>query len=202
MVKEILDYEESYIDACFYAWFKASRPRARAVGGSHIIKILPPTLDGRKPNIVTVSRWMEKYDWDARADALDAELSRKLDAQAIEERAALYKEIASKMERTMNAGYKYIEENGFDTAAAAVRAVFGGAEKFAQFSSAADSLLSIGNMTNQQVEKRILRLLGKNDDENPTIDVEPEDISSVVDATDDSDTEEDDDKQDNNPRGE
>lgn len=197
MTNREIGYEDSYIDSCFYAWFKASRPKLKSASGSHIMKILPPALDGRKPDITNVRRWMEKYQWEERADALDAELSRKLDIEAIEEKAELYRQIAEKGKDVMQMGYDYIKDNKFDTSASAVRAIFGGADMVAKFGTAADVLLSVGQMTDKQVEKEILRLLGKNEDDNPTIDIEAEDISAP-----DSDAEEDDDKQDDNSRGE
>lgn len=198
MTNREISYEEAYIDACFYAWFKASRPKLKSASGSRIMQALPANLDGRKPDIGTVKRWMEKYQWEERADALDAELSRKLDVEAIEEKAELYRQIAEKGKDVMQMGYDYIKTNKFDTSASAVRAIFGGADMVAKFGTAADVLLSVGQMTDKQVEKEILRLLGKNDDDNQSIDAEAEDIP----AADDSEAEEDDDKQDDNSRGE
>jgi len=186
---DIIPYSDNYIEACFYAWYKNGRPRLTSANGSHIMKVLPPSPDSRKPTIDTVRTWMTKFGWDMRADALDAELSRKLDMEAIEEKAELYREIASKGKDVMQMGYDYIKENKFDTSASAVRAVFGGAEMVAKFGTAADVLLSVGQMTDKQVEKEILRLLGKNDDEN-IIDAESEE---VLPSFRDSEAEEDDD---------
>lgn len=197
MPEVIIPYDEQYIEACFYAWFKNGRPRLRAVNGSHIMKVLPSSEKegGRKPSITTVRGWMDKYDWESRADALDAELSRKLDIEAIEEKADLYREIAEKGKSVMQMGYDYIKDNKFDTSASAVRAIFGGAEMVAKFGTAADVLLSVGQMSDKQVEKEILRLLGKNDDEN-MINAELEDVSP--DSEDSEAEEEDDDKSDDN----
>lgn len=170
-------YSEDYIEACFLEWWKAGRPRAKSSSGSHIVKVIPTAPDGRKPNIVTVRTWMKNYGWEERADALDAQMSIQLEQEAIQERIKSLKEMAARGKALMDKGAKYIEEsdNPFkDNPSAAVRAIATGADMQFRFSGAANHLANIASMSDAAIQKEVLKLLGKN--ENEVITVEPEDV--------------------------
>lgn len=181
----IVPYTPIYIDKCFYEWYKAGRPKFQSLAGGQVLRVLPVDEDGRKPNMSTIRMWMNKYDWESRADALDAQLSLKLDTEAIEAKAKLYDEIAGIGKDVMLRGKAFLDKDGFDTSAAALRAIFGGAELVAKFGTAADMLLSVAQMNDKQVEREIYRLLGKGENEND-ITAPAEDI---IDADSTEDTE-------------
>lgn len=173
-------YSDDYKEACFYAWYKDGRNKFSKEGGSYIQRIIPSTDNGRKPQSITVKKWYHELGWEQRADALDAELSKRLDEEAIAERAKLYTEIAEKGKELLQKGYDYIQENDFDTSASAVRAIGLGAEMIAKFGNAADILLAIHDMSNKQIMSEISKILGQSEDE--TIDADAEDIEAVEDS--------------------
>jgi hypothetical protein len=119
-----------------------------------------------------------KHDgWIERADALDAEVSIKLDREMIQSRADQLRRMAEVGEETMNEGYKYIKEQGFDSAAAAVRAIGLGSDMVFRFAGSADGLVRVLSMTDQQLEKEVAKLLGKDDFiDAETVDVPADDI--------------------------
>lgn len=186
------DYDQTYIEACFRIWYESGSPGLKTKNGlatargTHVMKILPPAPDGRKPNIVTVDRWMDKYAWRERADALDAEVSMRLDRDAIEKRIEVLKTLAESGKELREKGLKFIQsstEPFADNPSAAVRAIIAGAEMEFKYAGAADRLAAIALMSDKQIEQEILRLLGKesgeqveNEDEN--IEAKLEDISS------------------------
>jgi hypothetical protein len=151
-----------------------------------------PPIDGRKPNIVTVGRWAVKYGWRERADVLDAQVSIRLEKEVVQERVQILRKLAKAGESLLDKGLDYIEKNSSpfaDNPSAAVRAVVAGAQMIAQYAGAADRLSAIGGMTDKQLEREILNLLGteKNEDEN-TVDAIAEDVlSEDDDSTDDND---------------
>lgn len=161
----ILPYSEIYIDKLFYEWYKAGRPKLQSNSKKSLMNIIPPDESGRKPNRETVRKWMNEHGWHERADALDAKMSMQLDNEAIKQKSDLYKEISDIGKDTMLRGYKFIEENGFDSSAAALRAIFGGADLVAKFGNAAEILVSIGAMSDDQVRREIERLSRMSDDE-------------------------------------
>jgi hypothetical protein len=192
-----IDYPKEYIEACFAAWYRAGAPSLNVsdedvtVGSRRVMKSIP-SIEGRKPNIVTVGRWAVKYGWRERADILDAQVSIKLDKEVVEERVKILRKLAKAGESLLDKGLNYIEKNSTpfaDNPSAAVRAVVAGAQMIAQYAGAADRLSAIGGMTDKQLEREILSLLGteKNEDDN-TIDVPAEDVlSEDDDSTDDND---------------
>lgn len=192
----IKDYDESYIEACFFVWYKAGAPglrnsnKAISIGGAHIRKVLPPSPDGRTPNIQTVLDWMDKYDWRSRADALDAEVSRQLEKQAIQDRIKTLQTLAQNGKTLKDKGLDYLNkgDNPFaDNPGAAVRAVIAGAEMEFKYAGAADRLAAISQMSDKQIEREILHLLGKESNENEDIvDADSEDIPSTDDNSDES----------------
>jgi len=189
VLRIITEYPDGYEDVCFYAWYKAGRPHFQSSYGSHVRKIFPPAPDGRKPTKETIRKWMNEHGWMERADALDAEVSRRLDKDAIEARIKVLKELASVGEKLADKGMEYIltTENPFkDNPSAAVRAVRDGVEMRFKYAGMADVLANIGQMNDNQVQREILRLLGKSENEN-TIDVEAENIEDLPDDDTESD---------------
>ena len=132
---------------------------------------------------------MERFDWQARADALDAEVSVRLDREAIEKRVSVLRDLADTGKTLMDKGVEYIlkNDNPFqDNPSAAVRAIVSGAEMQFKFASQADTLAVISQMSDKQIEKEILRLLGKPNNEDETVDAELEDIPSDTEPDDNS----------------
>lgn len=190
-------FDEKYIEACFFAWYNAGAPRLKTrvgttpVGKTQIVKVLPVTTDGRKPDIKTVRVWADKYGWDMRAQALDAEVSIKLEREAVEHRISVLRELAKTGETLMNKGLNYIttEDNPFkDNPSAAVRAIVAGSEMQFKYAAQADKLAVISQMSDKQIESEIQKYLGMStEDENENTDQgseeESEESPEIVDAT-------------------
>lgn len=155
-----LRFSPEYKDAVFYAWYKAGRPRL-----TKVVNFIPPTPDGRKPNTVTVKDWVESENWYQRADALDAEVSMKIDQEVIEARVTQLREMAQLGKEVMNLGYEYLKDEGFDSAASAVRAVGLGGDMYFKYAAAADYIAKIGTMSDKQLDRELMKLLNKGDGE-------------------------------------
>lgn len=164
-------FSDEYKENTFYAWYKSGRP-----GWEKVLRKLPPNESGRKPNLLTIRDWAHTEGWTERADALDAEISRQLDTEIIGVRIEQLKKMADLGEKIMQEGYSYIKEKGFDSAAAAVRAVGLGSDMMFKYAAAADYLAKIGSMSNKQLDKEIRRLLNKGDE---LIDAELEDVDTL-----------------------
>lgn len=186
----IENYDEQYIEACFFAWYRAGSPGLMtsnglaSAGGTRVLQSIPPNQDGKIPSINTVSKWAQKYAWRSRADVLDAQVAIRLEKEAIDERVKILKELARNGRSLKEKGLKYIENSTDpfeDNPSAAVRAIVAGSEMEFKYAGAADRLAAIGAMSDKQIESQILHLLGKESDEDEnseTIDAELEDITS------------------------
>lgn len=199
-------FDEKYIEACFLAWYNAGAPRLKTrvgttpVGGSQIVKILPETPEGRRPDINTVRKWADKYGWDLRAQALDAEVSVRLEREAVEQRISVLRELAKTGETLMNKGLNFIltEENPFkDNPSAAVRAIVAGSEMQFKYAAQADKLVIISQMSDKQISAELNKYLGMStEDENEQNEESPD--VDVVDAT-STDIPDNEESEDNNP---
>src|SRR5688572_14337900 len=162
-ISQSSDYSQEYKEACFYAWYRAGRPKTR------LLDSLPTSPDGRKPSVNTVQKWMQGgsgwISWEEHADELDAEVSRVLDKEAIKKRAAVLRQLAKDGEALKDAGMEFIKGSDpfKDNPAAAVRAIVAGSEMQFKFSGMAETLINIAQMDDKQLQKEAMRLLGKNE---------------------------------------
>jgi len=148
-----------------------------------MMKSFQPAPDGRKPNIVTIRNWIHDDGWHEHADVLDAELSLKLDKEAIETRARVLKKLAEDGAYMKDAGLTYIRstpEPFKDNPSAAVRAVVAGSEMEFKYSGMAESLIQISQMNDKQLTKRVMHLLGKNENNDEIIELDSELVSEDV----------------------
>ena len=169
-------FDKDYREACFYSWYEAGCPTGMR-------KAVPPDKDGRKPTETTLKRWMRDDGWRERAEALDVQISVRVDNEIIERKKQDYLELSETGRELIKGAVDYLKTNGYDTAAAAVRAVSVGSELIAKYSRAAEMIDSITGMSEKQIEKEIFRLLGKN---------AQDDVVDAEETNADSDTEEDD----------
>ena len=156
-----------------------------ARSGSHILKLMPADQGGNKVELATIKRWMVDDGWEQRADVLDAQVSIRLDEEAIENRIQTLRTLAQNGRELKTKGLDYInsKENPFDNnPSAAVRAIVAGSEMEFKYAGAADMLSNIAGMTDKQLDKELARLLGKN--ENEIIDAESDDVESPEDTDD------------------
>lgn len=170
------DYPLDYKEAFFYAWYHAERSVAQA------IRNMTPAPDGRKPTTATVNKWMEGGDgwmsWGEHADILDAQLSLKMDKDAINRRAKVLKKLAEDGEKLKDKGLEFILEDPEpfkDNPSAAVRAIVAGGEMQFKYSGMSETLANIAQMDDKALMKEAARLLGKNENDNSVIDVESTD---------------------------
>lgn len=169
---EIIKYSDNYKEACFYAIYEAGMPKTKKW-----LDIVPPDEDGRKPHLITLKEWARDNGWQERADGLNAQLSVKLDEGVIQKRADAIKQALEVATDVMKRGHQYIQENGFDTAASAVRAIGMGMENIIRYAGMAEMLLSVPTMSDRQLNKELARLLGKNENDE-IIDAEGEDVTT------------------------
>lgn len=175
--KEVVIYSDDYRDQCFYAWYSAGRPR-------DIKDVIPVYTDGNKPTSATLQNWKRDMGWIQRADALDAQLSIQVDSEIIEQKKKDYMELAQTGRDIMLKAKNWLEDNDFDSSAAAVRAIGLGAEMIAKYSRAADMVDAVLGKTDKQITREILNLLGKSTDMEENTEEEVVDAGSEEDDND------------------
>ena len=162
-----IKYSDAYKEACFFVWYQ-NRGKTKF----HANDGFPPSDDGKIPSLTTVLKWRNGLGWVERADAMDGEVSRNMEKDAIKMKAEAIKKLAKVAETIVDEGVQFIKENKFDSSSAAVRAILGGAELMARFTGVGELMLSISKMSDSQVEKEFYHLLGKNENEDGIVDAE------------------------------
>lgn len=177
-------YTDDYIEQAFYIWHDNNK-----CGSHKLVNLLPKTAEGNSPARMVIERWMHEKGWIERADALDAEVSRKLDEEVINKRMEMYKEHAQVGEMLIAKGKKYLEENGITQAPDAIRAITSGVDIRVNSVGKAEAWQKISTMTNEQLEKELLRLTGKTPKGGSEFTVDAEDVEEIVDTSDSTETE-------------
>jgi hypothetical protein len=170
-------YTDDYIEQAFYVWYDSNK-----CGSHKLVNLLPKTEDGNSPARMVIERWIHEKGWIERADALDAEISRKLDDEVINKRMEMYKEHAEVGEMLIAKGKKYLEENGITQAPDAIRAITSGVDIRVASVGKAEAWQKISTMTNEQLDKELYRLTGKTQKKENEFDIEVEAEDIIEDA--------------------
>lgn len=159
------EYTDKYVEECFYAWYDGGKGF-----GKSILDKLPENENGHKPNVMTLQRWADENGWIERADALDAKVSLEMDKEIIDKRVEMYKKHAEVGEELIKEGMDFLkkqtENGGIKTENAALRALELGMQTERVSVGVADMVRKIGEMTPDQLDRELQKLLGqKKDDE-------------------------------------
>ena len=169
-------YTEQFVESCFYLWVENG-----CTFGRDLLDKLPKTEKGNRPNLITLQKWSEDHGWVERADALNAEASLALNKTAIERRVEMYEKHAKIGEELIKMGREFlnkqIENGGIKSENAALRAIELGVSIEEKSVGFADLARKLGDMTNEQLDRELQKLLGTKKDaefiEGEATDVEP-----------------------------
>jgi hypothetical protein len=170
-------YTDDYIEQAFYIWYRNNK-----CGSHKLINLLPKTDAGNSPARMVIERWLIERGWKERADALDAEVSMKLDIEVIDERTAMYKRLAEIGREETEMGYTFLKEHGIQKEENALRAISDGTALQQRAVGGAEFLQKVLTMSNEQLDKELLKLTGKTPKMENEFDVD----AGVEDITDDA----------------
>lgn len=153
-------YTDKFIDGCFYIWYEGGKSFGR-----DLLDKLPVTEKGNRPNIITIQKWSDENGWIERADALDAKASLEMDKEVIDKRVKMYKRHAEVGDELIKEGMNFLkkqsENGGIKTENAALRALELGMQTERVSVGVADMVRKIGEMTPDQLDNELQKLLGK-----------------------------------------
>lgn len=148
-------YSDAYIDECFYLWYQNNKRT-----GNHLVASLP-SENNAKPSNLTLNKWIKEYGWMERADALDAEVSRKLDDEVIAKRMKMFEEHAQVGQEMVAKGREFLTNNPLQDSQAAIRAITSGIDIQRISVGQSEAGMKILKMTDAQITKELQRLTGK-----------------------------------------
>jgi hypothetical protein len=149
-------YTDTYREACFLAWFQNGCPK-----GKQIVDCLPSDEHGRKPHEKAINEWMNTYDWYARADVLNSEVSKRIEIQAVEDKVKMLQKQAESGEKLQEMGMSFLDKVGFDKSADALRAIIQGAELERASKGLPSALIKISEMEDSKLADVIAQLMKK-----------------------------------------
>ncbi len=156
-------YSEEFIEQAFYCWYETNRKF-----GIHFMDRVEK-IDGRRPSRLTAEEWSKNNGWIERADALDAEVSLKLDEEVVNKRVEMFKEHARIGSELIEKGLEYLQTEGITSDNAAIRAIDLGIETQRVSTGMAESYAKIAKMSNDAITKEIQKLIGGKTDEDEIV---------------------------------
>lgn len=170
------NYTEKYKEDLFYAWYETGD---KSFGTSLLDKI-PANENGSKPNLISIKKWSEENGWIERADALDAQVSVAQDNLVINRRIAMYEKHEEVGEELITMGRDFLkklgEGGGLKTENAAIRAIELGMETERKSVGVADYVRRLSDMTPDQLDMELQKLLGQKKDDEFIIDGETKEM--------------------------
>src|SRR5688572_18419771 len=98
-------FSETYIEEIFYLWFENN-----CQSGTKFLNEIHDE-EGRKPSLITINDWVQKYGWTERADALSATISKELDLKIIDRRVKMYEQHAKIGEELIKKGKAFLNSD-------------------------------------------------------------------------------------------
>lgn len=151
-----VSFTEAYRELVFLAWYRNGRPAAAAMGAS-----LPSDDSGNKVSLSTLEHWINQYQWDARADYLDAEVAHKVENQAVQEKVEMLKRHADIGKTLQDQGTAYFKEHPVNNPSIALKMILEGAEMERESRGLPDALLKISQLSDETLESTVQKLLAR-----------------------------------------
>ena len=152
-------YSDQYKEQTFILWYDGNRKISNKFANS-----LPEDEQGQRPTFKTIEKWRDEFGWMQRADALDGELSRKLQDEVINKRIRMYEEHVEVSNSLIAKGKDYLENHPIDDMADALKAISLGVEIQRVSVGQIELGQKILRMSDEQLNREIYKLMGKSDE--------------------------------------
>ena len=165
------NYSPHYKESVFALWYDGNRKISQKFANS-----LPEDENGQRPTFKTIEKWRDEFGWMQRADALDGELSRKLQDEVINKRIKMYEEHVEVSNSLIAKGKDYLENHPIEEMGDALKAISLGVEIQRVSVGQIELGQKILRMSDEQLNREIYKLMGKSDEieESEIIDVPAE----------------------------
>ena len=144
-------FSQEFRERCFLAWMAAGCPFQ--------IKNVPfPEENGRRPSTHTVHQWMDFYDWQGRADEINARAVEVANTQIVMSKADILRKQFEDSVQIADRAKEYLldSEAGFDSSASAVSAYYKATEEIRRSVGISELIERLSRMSDAEVEKEIM----------------------------------------------
>lgn len=151
-------FDQNYIEKVKVFWYSAGRPECTVLKNKLENEHLVNDRD-QTPSIELLRRWVKEHGWHEWADIMDARASELVETEIIEQKATMLREQAKRGQRLQELGMLALEQDGFDSASAAVSAVIKGSELERTSRGIGEALVRMSKMTNEELKQEIISQL-------------------------------------------
>jgi len=155
---EHVGFSDDYKEKTFFIWYSSGK-----LEGLRLLDLLPKDIYDRKPNLTTISTWINKLGWRERADVLDVEVAHRIERMAIEEKVEMFNRHALVGREMQDKAIDYFNKNDITSGNVALRLLVEGVEIERQSKGVPGALERLSKMNNEELEKTVERLLQKAD---------------------------------------
>lgn len=152
-------YSDQYKEQTFVLWYDSNRKISQKFANS-----LPEDENGQRPTFKTIEKWRDEFGWMQRADALDGELSRKLQDEVINKRIKMYEEHVTVSNKLIELGKDFLDNHKIEEMGDALKAISLGVEIQRVSVGQIELGQKILRMSDEQLTKEIYKLMGKSDE--------------------------------------
>ena len=152
------EFTDDYIERCFEVWYSMNQPTNMQI----LQDAIPETPEGRKPGIQMLRQLRDTYGWNERADVLNAKAIEVVEHQLIDQKASMLKRQAEQALQIANLARDHLVENGFDTSASAVSALFKATEEERVVRGVSEMMIKISKMSPEELMQEAAKLLKRN----------------------------------------
>lgn len=148
-----LEYPKDLKEKAFYQWYDSGCPR----GEKALVECFEP-YNGHKPSYDIIRHWMSELNWPARVEALDADVSVRMDRVVIDNRIKMFSQHAEEAAKLREKAYAYLKEHDPDSSSVALKQWVEalGVERSSR--GLGDTLAHLNTLTDDQLLKEIKKL--------------------------------------------
>ncbi len=152
------EFSDEYIERCFEVWYSMNQPSNMQL----LQEALPESPEGKKPGKALLRQIRDNYGWQERADSLNALAIQKVETQLVNQKSNMLKHQAEQAFQIATLARDHLLENGFDTSASAVSALFRATEEERTVRGISEFLIKISKLSDEDVMKEAAKLLKRN----------------------------------------
>lgn len=147
-------YSDTYIEAAFVMWYKMGRPET-----PELIINLPEDELGRVASQNILQDWIRKYQWNERADLLDAAVTNQVEKMAITEKIEMLNRHAEAGKMMIDKAEAYIKANPISKMNDALKMLVQGVEIESASRGLPSALIKLSEMNDETLTATVNKLI-------------------------------------------
>lgn len=152
-------FSSAYIENTFLLWFKLGRPRIDSLQN-----LIPKDENDKVPSNTTLNYWKKQYDWEERADFLDAEVRNQVQGAAVMEKVEMLRRHSTIAVELEEKSLMWIRDHEPEKFSDAVNLLFKALEIEKTSKGIPEALEKIAKMSDTTLQNTIQSMLNKTND--------------------------------------